>query len=269
MRLSNIAMYTGQPPLAAATDALWAYIRERLRKAGVADVPETLEKDITHDEAWIRPGLLLAQTCGFPYVKRLRGKVQLVATPVYDLPGCDGPSMRSFVIVRKDSPVEALADLRGLTAAINDPSSNSGTNLFRAAIAPLAENGRFFGCVIETGGHLRSIDAVAAGKADVAAIDGITFGNAKRFDPDRVADVRILTETVAGPGLPFITGSETSAGDLTLLRQILADIATEPTLADARDVLSLRRFEVLGDADYEPLAELERRAIALGYPVIA
>jgi ABC-type phosphate/phosphonate transport system substrate-binding protein len=269
MRLSNIAMYTGQPPLVAATDALWAYIRDRLRKAGVAGVPETLEKGITHDEAWARPGLLLAQTCGFPYVKRLRDTVQLVATPVYDLPGCDGPSMRSFIIVRKDSPAKALADLRGLTAAINDLGSNSGTNLFRAAIAPLAENGRFFSRVIETGGHLLSIDAVIAGKADVAAIDCITFGNAKRFDPERVAGVRILTETVAGPGLPFITGLETSAKELTLLRQILADIASEPALADVRDTLSLRRFELLGDADYEPLAELERQAIALGYPIIA
>ena len=269
MRLSNIAMYTGQPPLVAATDALWAHIRDRLRKAGAAGVPETLEKDITHDGAWVRSGLLLAQTCGFPYVKRLRGRVQLVATPVYDLPGCDGPSMQSFIIVRKDSPAEALADLRGVTAAINDPGSNSGTNLFRAAIAPLAENGRFFSRVVETGGHLISIDAVSSGKADVAAIDCITFGNAKRFDPDRVAGVRILAETVSGPGLPFITGMETSAQELTLLRQIFADIASEPTLANVRDTLSLRRFEVLGDADYEPLAELERQAIAWGYPVIA
>ncbi|MEF0940988.1 phosphate/phosphite/phosphonate ABC transporter substrate-binding protein [Rhizobium sp. BR 362] len=269
MRLSNIAMYTGQPPLVGATDALWAYIRDRLRKAGISDVPETLEKGITHDEAWLRPRLLLAQTCGFPYVKHLRGKVQLVATPVYELPGCDGPSMRSFIIVRRDSPAETLADLRGTTAAINDPGSNSGTNLFRAAIAPLAENGRFLGRVIETGGHLLSIDAVTAGRADVAAIDCITFGNAKRFDPDRVAGVRILAETVSGPGLPFIIGWETSPEELALLRQILADIAGEPALADVRDTLSLRRFEVLGDADYEPLAELERQAIALGYPVIA
>ena len=269
MRLSNIAMYTGQAPLVAATDALWVYIRDRLRTAAIADVPETLEKGITHDEAWVQPGLLLAQTCGFPYVKHLRGKVQLVATPVYELPGCDGPSMRSFIVVRRDSPAGTLADLRGQTAAINDPGSNSGANLFRAAIAPLAENGHFFGHFIETGGHLRSIDAVTAGRADVAAIDCITFGNAKRFDPGRIAGVRILEETVSGPGLPFITGSETSPEELLLLRQILADVASEPMLADVRNTLSLRRFEVLGDADYEPLAELERQAITLGYPVIA
>ncbi len=57
--------YTGQLPLVAATDALWAYIRDRLQKAGVAGVPETL-KNITRDEAWVCSGLLLAQTCGFP-----------------------------------------------------------------------------------------------------------------------------------------------------------------------------------------------------------
>ena len=36
-----------------------------------------------------------------------------------------------------------------------------------------------------------------------------------------------------------------------------------------RDTLSLRRFELLSDADYERLADLERQAIALGYPTVA
>lgn len=52
-----------------------------------------------------------------------------MATPVYDHPGRDGPLMRSFIVVRKDFPVCSLADLRGTTAAINSPDSNSGSNL--------------------------------------------------------------------------------------------------------------------------------------------
>ncbi len=75
--------------------------------------------------------------------------------------------------------------------------------------------------------------------------------------------------------MPFITGLETLAEELTLLRQKKKKKFSPDTsqrtrpLAHVRDTLSLRRFEVLGDADYEPLAELERQAIALGYPVIA
>ena len=57
----------------------------------LTDAPKALDETVRYDEAWLRPDLMFAQTCGYPYVRHLRGKVQLVATPVYDLPGCDGP----------------------------------------------------------------------------------------------------------------------------------------------------------------------------------
>jgi ABC-type phosphate/phosphonate transport system substrate-binding protein len=269
MRLASLAMYTTPVPVAAATDTLWAFIREHLRRSGLAEVPENLDKTVAYDHAWLRPDLLLAQTCGFPYVKKLRGHVRLVATPVYDLPGCDGPLNRGKIIVARTSRAKNLEDLRGLTAAINEPGSNSGSNLFRAAIAPLARDGRFFASVIETGSHLSSIEAVACGKADVAAIDCVTFGNTLRFDADRLADIRVLTETPDGPGLPFITSSATSDEDLALMRCVLGEVATTADLAEVRDILSLRRFDVLGDGAYQRLADLERQAIAAGYPAVA
>lgn len=269
MRLASLAMYTTPAPIAAATDMLWAFIGDQLRQRGLAEVPESLDKTVVYDQAWLRPDLLLAQTCGFPYVKKLRGHVRLVATPVYDLPGCDGPLNRSKIVVARASAAASLEDLRGSIAAINEPGSNSGSNLFRAAVAPLAKEGRFFGTVIETGGHLASIDAVASGRADVAAIDCVTFGNTLRFDPDRIADIRVLTETPDGPGLPFITSAQTTDEELALMRQVLNEAAITTALADARDTLSLRRFEILPDSAYERLADLERRAVSLGYPIVA
>lgn len=92
--------------------------------------------------------------------------------------------------------------MRGARAAINEPGSNSGYNLFRAFVAPHANAGRFFSSVLKTGGHLASIDAVSKGEADVASIDCVTFGNTLRFDPQRVAGVRILAETARGRGCP-------------------------------------------------------------------
>jgi ABC-type phosphate/phosphonate transport system substrate-binding protein len=269
MRLASLVMYATPAPVAAATDGLWAYIRDQMRQAGLADVPECLDKTVVYDQAWLRPELLLAQTCGFPYVKKLREHVRLVATPVYNLPGCDGTLNRSKIIVAKDRVASGLEDLRGLTAAINEPGSNSGSNLLRAAIAPLAKDGRFFASVIETGGHLASIDAVSSGMADTAAIDCVTFGNTLRFDPDRMAKVRVLAETPAGPGLPFITSNGTTDEELAAIRKILNGVATAPDLAEVRDILSLRGFEILPDSSYESLADLERQAVLLGYPAVA
>ena len=269
MRLASLAMYATPAIVAEANTQLWSFVRDRLRQAGVTDVPDVLDRQLAYDEPWLRPELLLAQTCGFPYVKKLRGKVRLVASPVYDLPGCDGPLMRSFIIVRKEERATSLADLRGSTAAINDPGSNSGSNLFRAAMAPLAGGDRFFSSVIETGGHLASIDAVSAGKADVASIDCVTFGNTLRFDPDRLADIRVIAETPGGPGLPFITSLETTGEELAKLRAVLSEVSVAQALTEVRQTLALRDFVVLSDADYERLADLERQAIALGYPAVA
>lgn len=194
MPIASLAMYVSPAPLKDATRLFWETLADRLRAVGL-DAPAALQEDMRYDEPWLRPDLLFAQTCGYPYVQRLRGQVQLVATPVYGLPGCDGPLKCSFIIVNAGSSARSIEDLRGARAAINDPGSNSGYNLFRAFVAPHAVDGRFFSSVLQTGGHVASIDAVSSGAADIAAIDCVTFGNTLRFDPDRVAGVRILAET--------------------------------------------------------------------------
>lgn len=268
MPFASLAMYVSPPPVAQATRPFWQALARRLCALGL-DAPEGLDEHTPHNDAWLRPNLIFGQACGYPYIRSLRGKVQLVATPVYDLPGCEGAFTGSFIIVGARSQVRSIADLKGSRAAINDPGSNSGANLLRHTVAPFAVEGRFFSSVVETGGHLMSIDAVASGSADVAAIDCVTFGNTLRFDPGRVGGVRILMETAKGPGLPFITAASTSAGDLAILRRALAETIADPALAGVCDTLSLRGIDLLGDVDYERLAELERQAVTLGYPALA
>ncbi|MDK4743013.1 PhnD/SsuA/transferrin family substrate-binding protein [Rhizobium sp. CNPSo 3464] len=268
MSFASLAMYVSPPPVAEATRLFWRALGARIRALGL-DAAAELNDEIRYDEAWLRPDLLFGQTCGYPYVQHLRGKVQLIASPVYGLPGCDGPLKCSFIIVNAESPVQSIEELRGARAAINEPGSNSGYNLFRHFIAPHAIDGRFFSAVIETGGHRMSIDAVSSGEADVAAIDCVTFGNTLRFDPDRLAGVRILAETAKGPGLPFITSAETSAQDLAILRRALVEAIADPDLAQVCDTLSLRGISLLGDANYEVLAEFSREAARHGYPAIA
>ncbi|TBC88803.1 phosphate ABC transporter substrate-binding protein (plasmid) [Rhizobium leguminosarum] len=261
MPLVSIAMYVTSKPLADATAELWSFLRHYLSNAGLEDLPERLDQTVPYDEAWLRPDLLLSQACGYPFAKSLRGRVRLVATPIYDHPGCDGPLMRSFIVVRKDSPFHSLADLRGTTAAINSPDSNSGSNFFRAAVAPLAGSGRFFGRIIETGSHRGSIAAVAEGRAESAAIDCVTYANIRRFDPGRLQAVRIIAETPKGPGLPFITSGDASEETVILLRHALDAAIREPSLAAARATLGLVDFAVLSEDDYATLLSLAGDAL--------
>lgn len=268
-RLASLAMYRDPPEVTEATRGLWAYLGDWLRAAGLAGVPERLDEGIAHDAAWLDPRLLLAQTCGYPFMAGLQGRVRLVATPVYRHPGCEGVLNGSFVIVRAGAAAMSLAELRGAVAAINDRSSNSGMNLLRHAVAPHAVDGRFFARVSESGSHRASIAMVAAGEADVAAIDCVTFGNLARLAPETTAGVRILAETAKTPGLPLITRGVASDVEVALLRGALAAFADDPATAELREVLRLEGFAVLEAGDYATVLALEREAAALGYPVLA
>jgi len=268
MRLASLAMYRDPPEIAEATRGLWAYLREHLRAAGMADVPEALDKDMSHDAAWRDPRLLLAQTCGYPFATQLQGRVRLVATPIYGHPGCEGARNGSFVIVRAGAAVTSVADLRGSVAAINDGASNSGMNLLRHTVAPHAAGGRFLARVVQSGSHRASIALVAQGEADVAAIDCVTFGNLARFAPETVAGVRIMAETAKTPGLPLITRATASDDEIALLRGALDDFTQDPAAASLRDTLGLTGFTVLAESAYDTVLALEREAAALGYPVL-
>ena len=78
------------PEVQWAHDALWAAIAKRLQALGV-EAPAMLDRLRPAEDVWLDPGLVLSQTCGWPYSTRLLDKVRIVATPVYEVEGCEGP----------------------------------------------------------------------------------------------------------------------------------------------------------------------------------
>jgi ABC-type phosphate/phosphonate transport system substrate-binding protein len=248
-----------------ATDALWSALAEALRERDV-EVPAALDRREDYAEAWTEPALVLSQTCGYPYVTRLRGRVQLVMTPVYRAAGCDGAWYCSTLLVRADASAHELADLRGRPVAYNATDSQSGYNSLRAAVAPLARNGRFFSATVATGSHGASTAAVASGAADLCAIDCVTWALMGRYEPERTAGLRVIGHTATVPGLPLITSLQVP---LDAARAAVASAMARPDLADAREALLLERVEFLANSDYDAILDMERQAIGQGYPTLA
>lgn len=263
-RVASLGMYDF-PWLAEATDALWAELRDALRGAGLGGVPDALDRERPLRAIWRDPALLLGQTCGYPLMTELSDTLQVVATPVYDLPGCHGASHRSFVVVPADEPAELLGQMRGRRCAINGRDSNTGMNLLRALIAPLAGGRRFFAAVIETGAHLESLRAVREGRADLAAIDCVTHGLTALHRPELLAGTRVLTETRASPALPFVTATGAPPAEPAALRAALGQAVRRPAAA----LLRLADIAVLDRDAYAPVLALEQEALAAGYPVLA
>jgi len=257
------------PELKWATDALGAQLLINLRRAGFPEVPYGIDREGNYKDQWTDPELLLAQTCGYPLVTLLQGKVRYLATPCYAAPHCEGPRYCSLIVVRVDDAAESIADLRGRRVAFNRAYSQSGYNALRHAVAPLARDGRFFGETLETGSHGTSLVDVAEGRADVAAIDAVSFEMMRRQGRSVVNRLRVIGRTAAAPNLPFITRGAASDQEVERLRHALAETFADPTLGEARQALLIAGLEVLDETAYAVLSAMEREAAAAGYATVA
>jgi ABC-type phosphate/phosphonate transport system substrate-binding protein len=267
LRTAAFPMYDF-PHLEEAHNLLWNSIARILEDANVADVPKELTRGKNLNEVWTDPRMLLSQTCGFPLAKDLKTSVRLVATPKYKVHGCRRARYRSFIVVRADEAALNLSDMRGKRCAINEWSSNSGMNAFRAAIAPLACGEPFFDSVVVSGSHLESLRSVAERRADVAAIDCVSFAHIKTFAPHLTDAVKVLCWTRESPALPFVTSGATDDYTLAALRHALTEVSFDPGLALVRNELMIDGFEMIPFEQYQPVLEMEHYAKTLRYPRI-
>ena len=251
--VASLPMYDW-PEVQWAHDALWSAVAMRLRARGI-DAPDRLERDRRAEEVWLDPGLVLSQTCGWPYVTRLAGKVRLVATPVYDVEGCEGPLYSSVIVTRRGERGDDLREFCGRRFAVNGRDSLSGFVALAAAMkeAGLAPADAVW---VETGSHRKSVRAVAEGRADLAAIDAVCWELAKRFEREAAAKLRVLGRTPLRPGLPLITAGTGADAERAALRTALAEVLAEPGTREARAALALSGTVPLGEADYRALAAL-------------
>jgi ABC-type phosphate/phosphonate transport system substrate-binding protein len=203
--IASLPMYDWDN-LRPATDRLWALIRDRLREGGLA-APDKLSRSADPWADWQRPDLVLSQTCGFPFRATLHDKVALVGTPDFGLDGVPAGYYFSQLVVGKDAPGDWTAFLGG-RLAINGTDSQSG---WAAPQNHAALIGQRFKTVIITGAHRESARAVAEGRADIAAIDAVTWRLIEAHLPDIAQKLRVVARTQATPGLPLITAKGNDA----------------------------------------------------------
>jgi ABC-type phosphate/phosphonate transport system substrate-binding protein len=268
MSIASLPMYD-LPEAAAATDALWRGLARHLGAVGIEDVPGEILRRPKLPEHWLASDLLFSQTCGYPFRNAIKNRVRLIATPCYDAAGCEGPNYRSLLLIPADGRARSLAELKGATVAFNSSDSQSGYNALRYLVAPLTTGGRFFGKTLETGGHALSLAAVAAGEADVAAVDCVSYALFQRYRRSQLAKVRVLCSTPSAPGLPYVTAGDCGPERLSKLREALRAAMADPTLAAAREALLLRDVMLLPDSAYQRMDEMEAAAASRGYPVLA
>lgn len=256
---AGLGMY-GFPELRAAYEAYWSEVHRR--------VPWTPPTLTWHDDvhaSWRSPELVVGWTCGWPLVARLAPFVQVVGAFEFDVPECEGPTYRSVIVVRRGlrvgsgDPGGTVGVDPAWSAAVNSPESLSGwVSLLHAVHGPGAPgwgpDGR--GRVAHTGAHVRSLEALLAGEADVASIDAVSWALVRRLRPELADAVEVIGHGPRVPCLPVIASLETSPQQLASLRSAMADAVEVPALVEAMRTLLIRRFTPLELDDYQPLHDL-------------
>lgn len=207
--IASLPMYD-RPETRDAYVRLWHGIRNRMRSLG-HDVPDDLIHDGDIWGHWLSPDLVFSQTCGLPYRDRLHGRVGLIGTPDYGLPGCPPGHYNSVFVLRRDDRRTDPAAWPALKLAINGPDSQSG---WGAPQNFLMERGGAFTDILVTGSHAASSQAVAEGRADIAAIDAQTWRMLQRWSPF-AAELQEVCRTEPTPGLPYITAMPEMLAALT------------------------------------------------------
>jgi len=242
-------------------------ILARLVQRGFREPVSLAEPDDSLLDWWQRDDLLLSQTCGYPLMTQLRERVVPLAIPAYRYAGCQSGFYRSALLVPAESPIRQLSDARGQRVVANQPDSHSGMNALRAAVAPLAEDGRFFGSVTWSGSHIASVEALLAGSADLAAIDAVTHAYLLRQRPDLKTALRRIGWTAPAPGLPLIAGRRVPPQWRSVLTGLI--VASSQQDRVILDALGIGRFVPCHWRDYRTILSLEASAQQHGYPELA
>ena len=214
------------------------------------------------------PALWFGQACGYPLMTRLRDTLTPISVPVFDIHGCDHTSYSSLLIVPVDSKITTLQQCQGLRAVINTSDSNSGMNVLRHAVAAFNRQGTFFSRIKISGSHLKSLTEVANQRADIAAIDCVSYRFIEDSWPELAARVRSIGFSAKTCGLPFVmpnpgVGNNNLDGITENLNQALSLLADKH-----KGRLHLQAFEKVDIDEYQGVLDLEISAREAGYPVL-
>ncbi len=256
-------------PLPAVQEALrrlWHYASQRLTlQRETVWQWRGLDDDVT--QHWESPTLLMSQCCGYPLRTHYAHQLRPIARFAYDLPGTtSGDEHCSVIITQRQSPIRYVSDIHNHRLVMNDWHSNTGMNLLRRELADMHDDRHFFSQILVSGSHMESIRMVAHGEADIAAIDSISYAYLTTFQPNWVANTRIIHHSRPSPCLPIVVPYDLDPAIADQLFHALSDAINSPETAELRDLLHLCAILPTTVEDYDIIMRYEQEAIALGYP---
>ena len=199
----------------------------------------------------------LAFICSGPYVtgKDRYGFILLAVPEVHGQ-----PTYSSYLIVNKESAFHRLEDLKGHTFAFTDPDSNTGRLVplyWLAAMHTRPE--KFFGRILYTYSHDKSIMAVSRGLVDGAAVDGLIWDFYEKRDPDFTSKTRIIKKSEPFCIPPLVASRQFPAAERERVQNLLFAMHQDPEGRRILTELMIDRFIQPRDELYDTVRQMEQQ----------
>lgn len=178
----------------------------------------------------------------------------------------------SKIIVKADSDIQTLEDLKGKSFAYVDPSSTSGNYVPTLELMNTVEgltnedlhtNGVFFESVVYSGKHQNGLQSVINGDVDAAAISSDTLRQEIEAGRANEADIRVIHESSVIPASPFAIRGDLPDDLKGAVKEFLLSYDNEEYFvnmlgAEEGDGM---RFVEAADSDYDYVRELMEKVI--------
>jgi len=200
---------------------------------------------------WSDNSLFMSQCCGYDIIHRYKHRLQVLATPWFNATGCSNGDYASTIVVPTDSAFDDVTDMVGKVAVINGPESHSGMNALLSLVSSHCQSSRFFAEIKISGSHNQSLALLREGKADIAAVDCITYELLGRYRPISIQGTRALGLTYPAPAPPYVTAGKFDRETVARMQDALLEAFEDPSLLDCRHTLLLEKIELSSAAAYQ------------------
>ena len=197
----------------------------------------------------------ISWVCAATYAKLMHQsdrKIELLATPIFSDPAYQNqPVYFSYLVVPADSAFQTFADLQGKRFTYNETVSLSGHHTVCSYLQSLGIEQGYFDTATASGGHIKSIQILAAGETDCAAIDSTVWHWYQTEQPALCAQLRPIALLPPYAGPPLIISHNVSRDLAQEIQTLLLELHQTNEGTQLLRTGALAQFTTVDNANYE------------------
>ncbi|KAK3083643.1 hypothetical protein FSP39_000684 [Pinctada imbricata] len=182
------------------------------------------------------------------------------AAPVHIHPNGQGkPVYFSDVVVRASerSKYVSFTDLKGHSFTYNGTDSLSGSLVVLKELKKLGYNSNFFGNLIHSGSHIRSLQMILDKKVDTAAIDSNVLKSFLKEHPEYREKLAVLTSFGPMPIYPIVFNARMPVEDQEKITAALLCMHKDPEWYSKMAENNVQQFVSIDESLYDMEADIK------------